>query len=183
MTTIINAAELIDALGSVDEQREMFLLKFHDVERVGCTQLADDFMRFDIEKKGELTEHQALLLLEDRHLTKTATELRELLRDMRKSKSKNISFVEFACSFFNKNFDELNNFADEESKTRAKQVAKEQEEKLKQVMEETKRKKDEDEAKIAAKAAQLEYESTLVGHINYMHLYIDTLSVIFCLGF
>ena len=162
MSKIINATQLIESLGSIDEQREMFLLRFHDVDRTVCTKLSEDFKRFDTENKGELTEHQALLLLEDRNLTKTATELRELLKDMRKNKGKNVSFVESACSFFSKDFDELNNFDDEEAKERASLVAIEQEVKLKQVEEEARRKKEDDEEKLLAKAAELDAESKLV---------------------
>lgn len=159
---IITAAELIKVLGSIVEQREMFLLRFRDIDRTDCVKLADDFKIFDVYNKNELTEHQVLMLLEDRNQTKTATELREILGEMRKGESKNITFVEFACSFFGKNFEDLDNFVDEEAKEIAKKEAEKQEELVQLVEEETKRKREEDETKAAAKAAELEAESKLV---------------------
>lgn len=160
---LIKAAELISALGSIDEQREMFLLKFKDVDRKECEDLATDFKRFDTEKKGELTEHQALMLLEHRDAAKTATELRQLLTEMDVSKNKKLSFVELSCSLFNKPFDDLDNFVDEEAKEQAKEEARKQAEKVKAVEEENKRLREEEEAKAAERAAILEAESKLTG--------------------
>ena len=65
---------------------------------------------------GELDEHEALMLLEHKNLTKTATELRMLLADIDKNKDRQVNFLEWCCFVFQKPWEELNNFVDEDAR-------------------------------------------------------------------
>ena len=56
---------------------------------------------------GELDEHEALMLLEHKNLTKTATELRMLLADIDKNKDRQVNFLEWCCFVFQKPWEEL----------------------------------------------------------------------------
>ena len=82
---------LINALGTSEEQRELFLFKFRDVDRADCSQLEKDFKKFDLDKRGELNEHQALQLMEYRSTVKTARELRAMISDMDFDKNHKLS--------------------------------------------------------------------------------------------
>ena len=150
-------------LGSLEEQRELFLWKFTDVDRQDVYALEKDFLKHDIKKCGELDEHEAAMLLEHRNNTKTASEIRQLLANIDKDKNHKVSFIEWACAIFEKPFDELNNFADEEARQKAMDEAKAAGEKARAAEEEIARAKEAEEAKMAQLAKELEDEAKLTG--------------------
>ncbi len=54
-----------------------------------------DFLKYDIQKRGELDEHEAAMLLEARKATKTASEIRAMISKMDADKNHRISFIEW----------------------------------------------------------------------------------------
>jgi hypothetical protein len=121
------------------------------------------FKKFDRKSQGELDEFEALQLLEDVEQTKTATELRRALKEMDKDKNRKLSYVEFCCCYFEKSYEELNNFADEGARQAALAAAKEaakKQEAIKEAMEAVKKAEEEAAAK---RAAEIEAESKLTG--------------------
>lgn len=114
-------------------------------------------------KTGELDEHEAMMFLEHRQQTKTAMELRALLVDIDKDGNHKLNFLEWCCFYFNKSYDDLNDFVDEEARARALAEAAEAAIKIQEAqkaIEEAKRKEEEDAAK---EAAEIEEESKLTG--------------------
>ena len=150
-------------LGSLEEQRELFLWKFTEVDRQEVYALERDFLKHDIKKNGELDEHEAAMLLEHRNNTKTASEIRQLLVNLDKDKNHKVSFIEWACAIFDKPFAELNNFADEEARQKAMAEAMAAGEKAKAAEAEILRAKEAEDAKIAQLAKDLENEAKLTG--------------------
>lgn len=145
------------------DQLEMFVWKFPDVARADITALLDEFLKFDYHETGELEEDQAMMLLEHRGETKTALELRAMVRAMDKNNDHKLNFLEWACCRFQKSWEELHTFADEA--TRAAAMAQMAEaraaaEAVQQEMAEAKRRQDE---AAAQRAAELEAEAKLTG--------------------
>jgi Ca2+-binding EF-hand superfamily protein len=111
-------------LQSPEEQRELFLWKFKDVSRTDINERLAEFKRFDFGNKGELEEDQALMLLEYRGETKTFLELRAMVSDMDSDGNHRISFLEWCCALYQKNYAELDDFVDEEARQAALASAK-----------------------------------------------------------
>ena len=84
-----------------------------------------NFTKHDVTKTGFLDEHEAMMFLEHRNETKTALELRGLLADIDKNKDHKLNFLEWCCFYFNKSYDDLNDFTDEEARQKAMKAAAE----------------------------------------------------------
>eukprot|EP01035_Chromulina_nebulosa_P031994 gene31994-42693_t len=104
---------------SIEEQRELFLWKYRDVSREEVTDMMKDFMKHDIGNKGHLDEHEAMMLLEGRGIVKTAKELRAMISTMDVDNNHRLSFVEWCCAIFERSYQELNNFSDEDARQSA----------------------------------------------------------------
>lgn len=65
------------------------------------------------------------MFLEHRNETKTAMELRALLVEIDKNKDHTLNFLEWCCFYFNKSYDDLNDFTDEEARQKALALAAE----------------------------------------------------------
>eukprot|EP00854_Cymbomonas_tetramitiformis_P015193 gene15193-17972_t len=95
---------------STQEQAELFLKRFADhtdVERAKVLELKEEFDQFDEQKAGQLDYQQAMRLLEARNQTKTATELRTMLKELDTNNDLRVSFVEWSVVFFNKDMKEV----------------------------------------------------------------------------
>lgn len=141
----------------------MFLWKFSDIGRGEATALLEEFLRFDLNQCGELEEDQAMMLLEHRGETKTALELREMVREMDKNRDHKLNFLEWACCRYRKSWEELHTFADENARQAAltqMAAARAQAERVQAEMAEVKRREEEAAAR---RAAELEAEAKLTG--------------------
>lgn len=150
-------------LGSLDEQRELFIWRFKDISREQVTTEYKHFKKHDLKNCGNLDEHEALMLLEHRDMAHTATELRVLLSEIDKDKDRRVNFLEWCCFFFKKDWLELNNFVDEESRANAiaeAMAAGERAKLAEAAIAEAKRLQEE---KAKKKAAELEEEAKLTG--------------------
>ena len=122
-----------------------------------------DFQKHDIGKTGELDEHETMMFLEHRQETKTALELRSLLTEIDKDGNHKLNFLEWCCFYFNKSYDLLNDFVDEEARAKAMEEAMEAAKAIEAAQEKiiaAKKKEEEDAAKLAA---EIEEEKKLTG--------------------
>lgn len=148
---------------SIEEQRELFLWKYRDISREDVTNMMRDFIKHDIGHKGHLDEHEAMMLLEERGIVKTAKELRAMVSTMDVDNNHRLSFVEWCCAMFERSYQELNNFSDEDARQAALLQARTMGEETRKIEEEIQaaRRKKEEEAE--ARARQLEEESKMTG--------------------
>ena len=103
------------------------------------------------------------MFLEHRQETKNAMELRALLVDIDKDGDHKLNFLEWCCFYFNKSYDDLNDFVDEEARAKAMAEAAEAAKKIQaahKAIEDAKRKEEEDAAR---EAAEIEEEKKLTG--------------------
>jgi hypothetical protein len=145
-------------LGNSVEQRELFLLKFPDVERIDVIDMHEAFDKFDSNKSGQIEERNVQLLFADLGVHKTMQELRAMLSAIDFTVGRKISFMELCCASFGKSFADLMDHTDPVAVANAKAAA----EKARLVEEEIQRVREAEEA--AAKEAQdkIEAESKLV---------------------
>lgn len=147
----------------VDEQRELFIWKYRDVTRDAVLQMEKDFIKHNKTNTGELNEHEVLRLFEDLGVTKTVREMREGFVNVDKDGNHKISFIEWCCAWFEKDYEELNNFTDQEAREAAlaeAKIAGAEAEKVAEEIELAKKKKEEEAAK---RAKDLEDESKMTG--------------------
>lgn len=156
-------ASVINKLESPAEQKELFLWKFPEVPREEVNSLLKDFIQKDSKHIGEIDEFSCLYILEHRGMTKTATELRQLVAEMDQDKNKLISFIELCCGIFQKPIGEINNFVDEEARTRAITAAMEASKLKRDAETEIARAKEAAELAAQIRAAAIERESKLTG--------------------
>jgi tetrahydromethanopterin S-methyltransferase subunit H len=123
----------------------------------------EEFNRFDLQKRGELDDHEAMMLLESRGETKTAVELRQMVKDIDKDGNHRVSFVEWCCAVYDKPYNALNDFADDAAREAAMAQAKLAGDKARAAAALIQAAKDEEERKAVERAAQLEAESKLTG--------------------
>ena len=103
-----------------------------------------------------------MMLLESRGETKTALELRETFAAIDIDKNHHLSFLEWCCYVFQKDYEETNNFVDEEARLAAMAEAHAAGEAARAIAEaQAKAKADEEEA-ARRRAEELEAESKLV---------------------
>lgn len=148
---------------NLDEQRELFLWKFKDVSRESIKEEFKLFMKADLRKTGELDEHEALMLLENKDLVHTATELRTLLAVVDKDKNRTVNFLEWCCFVYKKPWEELNNWVDEDARQAAIAEARAAGMKAAAAEAAIKRAKEMEEEKAAKRAKELEEEAKLTG--------------------
>jgi predicted Rossmann-fold nucleotide-binding protein len=111
------------------------------------------------------------MLFEFRGTVKTAKELFEMFKGMDANKNNRISFVELCCAYFNKSYDELFTFVDEEARHRAMEEAARLGEEAKKAEEEIERAKTQKELQAQLRAAALERESKLVSSFLFAPLF------------
>eukprot|EP01035_Chromulina_nebulosa_P036936 gene36936-49831_t len=99
---------------SMEEQREMFLLKYSDVSRDEVSSMLNDFIRRDIGRKGYLDEYEAMILMEDRGIVITAMELHAMMHEVDLTKAQKLSFLSWCCAYFHKSFEGLSRHSDDE---------------------------------------------------------------------
>lgn len=103
-----------------------------------------------------------MMLLEHRGEVKTATELRQMVGDMDKDHNHKLSFIEWLCAHFHKNFEDLNNFVDQAARDKAMEEAMKYGEEARAAEEEIQKAAELKEVEAQLRAAQLEEESKLV---------------------
>jgi hypothetical protein len=119
----------------------------------------------DIQNKGELDEHEAMMMFERRGSIKTARELRQLVMAMDQNSNHKLSLLEWLCAHFGKSYADLNDFVDEEARARAMEEAMRAGEEAKRAEEEIARAAQQKELQASLRAAALERESKLVIHL------------------
>jgi len=151
------------SIKTLDEQRELFLWKYRDVDRQEVNALLKDFKRHDIGNKGELDYHETMMMLERRGEVKTAKELMDMVGDMDKDNHHRITFVEWCCAVYKKSYDDLFTFVDEAAKERAMAEAMRAGEEAKEAEAAIERAEKQKELQAQLRAAALERESKLTG--------------------
>lgn len=121
-----------------------------------------EFKKSDIGNKNELDYHECMMLLERRGTVMTAKQLMDMCNEMDKDKNLHITFIELCCGLFQKSYDELFNFVDEEARLRAMEEARQFAEDAKAAEEEIEKARRAKELQAQLRAAALERESKLV---------------------
>jgi hypothetical protein len=101
-------------------------------------------------------------LLEHRGSVKTAKELMEMVGDMDRDKNLRVSFIEWCCAYYQKSYDELFNFVDEDARRLAVEAAMQFGEAARNAELEIEQAKKRKELQAQLRAAALERESKLV---------------------
>ena len=97
---------------SVAEQEELFLRKFGhdaDVSAAAVREVRHEFERFDQDPKGELSEHEAMQLLESKRTSRSPASFQELRAAFDAADTDGdgrLSFLEWACLSFRKHLEE-----------------------------------------------------------------------------
>ncbi|RYG94732.1 hypothetical protein EON65_57035 [archaeon] len=118
--------------------------------------------------KGMLDYHETMMLLEHRGTVRTAKELMDLVGEMDKDKNLKVSFIELCCALFQKSYDDLFTFVDEEAHARAMEEARVFGEEARKAEEEIERARQAKELQAQLRAAALERESKLVCVFIYL---------------
>lgn len=109
-----------------------------------------------------MNERNAAMMFEKRGSVKTGTEIRSMVEAMDKNKNHSLSFVEWLCAYFEKDYDELNNFIDEEAREVALAEAMKAGEAARIAEEQIEKAKLDKELQAQLRAAAIERESKLV---------------------
>lgn len=147
---------------SPEDARELFLWKWKDVSRNDVNALLVEFRKYDFSKTGELEENEALMLLESRGDTKTVIEMRETFAKIDANKNHKLSFLEWLCYIFEKDFIETNTFQDNEARAAAMEQARRAGEHARQLEEAEMQRKAAEEEAARRRAEEIERESKLV---------------------
>ena len=110
-------------LGGTEEQRELFLLKFSDIERVDVDDMCEAFMKFDKTKSGSLDERSVQLMFADLGVHKTLAEMRTMLSAIDFNQGATVQFMELCCASFGKDFNALMDHTDKEAVEKAAAAA------------------------------------------------------------
>lgn len=159
-------SKFVASIGSPHEQLELFLWKFKDIQREEITDRLNEFIKFDVGKKGELEENEAMMLLEYRGETKTFRELRAMVAEMDIDNNHKLSFLEYSCALYKKDYASLNDFVDEDARQAALAQVKAANEARLRVEAEMVAAKEREEEAARQKAEELEAESKLVRPMN-----------------
>lgn len=135
--------------------------------------LLKEFKRFDLGKTGELEENQAMMLLESRKETKTALELRETFSAIDIDKNHKLSFLEWCCYVYQKDYQETNNFVDAEAREAAMAEALAAGAAAREIEEAAARAKAEEEEAARRRAEEIEAESKLVIIVKHFQIIFD----------
>ena len=103
-----------------------------------------------------------MMLLESRKETKTALELRETFAEIDVDKNHKLSFLEWCCYVYNKDYDATNNFVDNDAREAAMSEAMAAGAAAREIEEAAARAREEEEAAARMRAEELEAESKLV---------------------
>lgn len=147
---------------SPEDARELFLWRWKDVERNDINEHLKEFKKFDLLKTGELEENHAMMLLESRGETKTARELRETFTKIDVNNNRKISFLEWCCYIYNKDFTETNSFVDTDARNAAMAQVQQAAEHARAVEEAAAAAKLREEEAARLRAEEIERESQLV---------------------
>lgn len=147
---------------SPEDARELFLWKWKDISRKDVNILLNEFRKYDYSKSGELEENEALMLLESRGETKTVIEMREIFNRIDTNKNHRLSFLEWLCYVYDKDYEETNTFQDNEARAAAMTQARLAGEHARQLEEAEARRKAEEEENARRRAEEIERESRLV---------------------
>jgi hypothetical protein len=109
-------------LGSAAEQRELFLLKFPDIDRIDVIDMYEAFSKYD-PGNGEIDEHSVQLMMADLGVHKTLIELRAMLSSIDFSIGKKVQFMELCCASFGKDFAAILDHTDHAAVANAKAAA------------------------------------------------------------
>jgi hypothetical protein len=150
------------ALLTPQDARELFLWKWKDVSRNDVNALLAEFRKYDYSKSGELEENEALMLLEARGDTKTVLEMRETFAKIDANNNRKISFLEWLCYVFEKDFTETNTFQDNDARAAAMEQARKAGEHARLLEQAEALRKAQEEEEAARRAAEIERESQLV---------------------
>lgn len=147
-----------------EEQMELFLWKYsNSVSRNELTQLLKEFKKHDLQKRNLLDEHEAMMLLEHKGMTKTVAELRVMVKEFDANKDHLLSFLELCCGLYNKKIADFNDFATEEERAIAMEAIKKSAEEAKRAEMEIEAKRLREEEAARKRAEELEAESRLTG--------------------
>jgi len=146
-------------LGNAAEQRELFLMKFSDIDRLDVLDMYEAFLRFDKKKTGDLDEHEIQLMMADLGVHKTLVELRQMLSTIDFTLGKKIQFMELLCASFGKDYQALLDHTDPQAVANAKAKA----DAAKAIEDAIAAKRAEDEAADLQLQADLEKEANLTG--------------------
>ena len=155
--------KITEHIETAEEQRELFLWKYKDISRDEVNKMYNQFKKLDVNNKGELDEHEAMMMFERRGSIKTARELRQLVMVMDQNSNHKLSLLEWLCAHFGKSFADLNDFVDQEARERALVEAMKAGEEAKKAEEEIQRAEAQKELQASLRAAALERESKLTG--------------------
>jgi hypothetical protein len=147
---------------SPEDARELFLWRWKDVSRTELNEHLKEFKKFDLLKTGELEENHAMMLLEARGETKTARELRETFARIDVNNNHKLSFLEWSCYLYNKDFQETNSFVDADARNAAMAEVQRAGEAARAIEEAAAKAKADEEEAARLRAAELERESQLV---------------------
>jgi len=159
----LSTAQICARLHTVEQQKELFLYKNQDVSREEINDMLKDFKKFDIGNKGEINYHEAMRLLEFRGSAKTAKELMNMVGDMDRDNNLHVTFIEWCCAYYQKSYDELFNFADEDARRLAVDAAMQYGEDARNAEIEIDQAKKRKELQAQLRATALERESKLTG--------------------
>jgi hypothetical protein len=147
---------------SPEDARELFLWRWKDVSRLELNEHLKEFKKFDLLHTGELEENHAMMLLESRGETKTARELREIFARIDINNNHKLSFLEWSCYLYNKDFQETNSFVDADARNAAMAEVQRAGEAARAIEEAAAKAKADEEEAARQRAAELERESQLV---------------------
>jgi len=167
----------IKSIGNAAEQRELFLMKFSDIDRLDVLDMYEAFLRFDKKKSGDLDEHEIQLMMADLGVHKTLVELRQMLSTIDFTLGKKIQFMELLCASFGKDYQALLDHTDPQAVANAKAKA----DAAKAIEDAIAAKRAEDEAADMQLQADLEKEANLVSHIHFSYIYLVICLFLICL--
>ena len=147
---------------SPEDARELFLWRWKDITRNELNEHLKEFKKFDLLHTGELEENHAMMLLEARGETKTARELRETFAKIDVNNNHKLSFLEWCCYLYNKDFQETNSFVDADARNAAMAEVQRAGEAARALEEAAAKAKADEEEAARQRAAELERESQLV---------------------
>lgn len=147
---------------SPEDARELFLWRWKDVKRAELNEHLKEFKKFDLLQTGELEENHAMMLLESRGETKTARELREIFSKIDVNNNRKLSFLEWCCYLYDKDFQETNSFVDADARNAAMAEVQRAAEAARAVEEAAAKAKADEEERARLRAEELERESQLV---------------------
>jgi hypothetical protein len=153
-------------LNTLEEQRELFLWKYSDVPREDVNEMLKDFRRYDFGHKGGLDYYELMLLMEHRGCVMTATEIMGMVGNEYHDSSTRLSFIEWLCAYYLKDFQDMFVYVDEASRQAALAEAMKYTEEARRLEEEIEKARQLREMRASIRAAALERESKLVRSIN-----------------